>query len=57
MHRFIPSSGDDLIAQEKLFPDTGTAQNDIPVQPALFVARMHSFRHIHFVVLNRATSL
>ena len=31
MHRFIPSSGDALVAQEKLFPNAGTTQNDIRV--------------------------
>ena len=35
MHRFIPSSGDALIAQEKLSPNEGTNQNDIRVKPAL----------------------
>ena len=57
MHRFIPSSGDALIAQEKLFPNAGMTQNDIRVQSALFAAGVHTFRHIHFMVLNRATSL
>ncbi len=31
MHRFIPSFGDALIAQELLFPNAGTAQDDIRV--------------------------
>ena len=57
MHRLIPSSGDALIAQEKLFPNAGTTQNDIRVQPALFAAGIHTFRYIHFVVLNKGTSL
>ena len=56
MHRFIPSSGDALIAQEKLFPNAGATQNDICVQPALFAAGMHTFRYIHFMVLNWARS-
>ena len=43
MHRFIPSSGDALITQEKLFPNAGTTLNDIRVQPAFFAAGMHTF--------------
>ena len=31
MHRFIPSSGDALIAEEKLFPNADTIQNGIRV--------------------------
>ena len=42
MHWFIPSSGDALIAQEKLFPNAGATQNHIRVQPALFAAGMHA---------------
>ena len=57
MHRFIPSSGDALIAQEKLFHNAGTTKNDLLVQSVLFEAGMNTFRYNYFMVLNRATPL
>ena len=56
MHRFIPRSGDALIAQEKLFHNAGTTKNDLLVLPVLFEAGMNTFRYNQFVVINRATS-
>ena len=43
MHRFIPSSGDALIAYKKLFPNADTTLSDMRVQPAFFAAGMHTF--------------
>ena len=57
MHPFIPSSGDALIAREKLFHNAGTTKNDLLVQPVLFAAGMNTFRFIHFVVFDRTMSL